>query len=153
MKGFIQEILRKRLLEVKDEWFKAYHGRYIFNVRKLYELIENKRIPFTIKTYSPFILKQYSHPEFSETNPEKLEKLRNQIDFEKPLGLVVKFQDPESKEIEWILVDGNHRVRIAAESGMQGKLYVIDDIEAVNRVMKVNTQVPHEFLQVDENKK
>ena len=148
-KVLIKKLLRENLLEIKDEWFKAYHGRYIFNVKQLYQLIASKKIPYSVKTYSPFILKQYSHPDFSETNPEKLEKLRNQIDYDKPLGLVVKFQDPESKETEYILVDGNHRVRIAAENNMNGKLYVIDDPQIVNKVMKVNKKIPHELFHID----
>jgi len=149
MKKFIKESLRNKLLEIKDEYFTAYHGRYHFDVKRLYELIESNQIKYEIKEFKPFLLKFFSHPEFSYADPKKLEKLKNQIDYTKPLGLLVNFENPETHETEFILVDGNHRVRIAGEADMKGLLYVINDPNDVKKALKFNKEVPHEFFQDD----
>jgi len=150
IKNFIRENLRDKLNEIKDEWLKAYNGRYLFDVKKAYTLIENKQIEFTIKKFASFMLKQFSHPEFSQTNVEKVAKLKKTIDYTKPLGLLVKFKNPDTNISEWILIDGNHRVRAAAENDMDGLLYVISNPDEVAQFLEFNKDVPHELFADDE---
>ena len=130
------------------ETFSGYNGRYIFNVDKAYTLVDLKQINPIVKKYSPFFLNQYSREEFSFVDPDKMGKLRGNLDYAKPLGLLVKFKNPEDSESsgEWLLIDGNHRVRVAAEEGKSGDLIVIENPKDVDKFMKVNKKIPHEMF-------
>jgi hypothetical protein len=146
MKSFIREKLRNAIFENRQELFSAYHGRYRFDIDKAYSLINSNQIKYEIKRYKPFILKQLSNPNFSVTNPKYLEKIKNSLDLTKPLGIIAWFMNPETKEVEMILIDGNHRVRVAAEANVDGLLYVIRDPKDVNKFMKTNVNVSHELF-------
>ena len=141
------------LTEVKDqspedEIFSAYHGRYLFDVTKAYSLIKRKGVKSAEKTFNPVMLRQFSHPEFSAADPNKVAALK--IDYTKPIGILVKFTDPESKQTEWILIDGNHRVRKATEEGQEAKLYVIADPQDSEKFMKVDTSKAHKLFYDDD---
>ena len=131
-----------------QEIFSAYNGRYLFNVTDAYRMIDSRKINATIKKYSSNFLNQFSHQEFSQVDPNKIKKLKDKIDYEKPLGLLVKFKNPEvsNHQGEWILIDGNHRVRIAAESGNSGKLWVIENPNETEKFMSTDTGIPHELF-------
>ena len=133
----------------KNEVFSAYHGRYVFDVTKAYDYIRNGKVKSKIQTIDPDRLHFFSHPEFSYTSPEKVSKLK--IDYEKPLGILVKFEDPESKKTEWILIDGNHRVRKAAEEKQSAKIYVISDPKDTEKFMRVDPSKPHKLFPDEED--
>jgi hypothetical protein len=134
--------------EISDEIFSGYNGRYKFNVSKAYEMIENKSIKSSIHEFKRNLLYMFSHPEFSYVDTEKIKRLKDNIDYDKPLGLLVKFKNPydEDHDPEWILIDGNHRTRIAAEANKDGKLIVISDPEDVKKFMKIDNNIPHELF-------
>lgn len=131
----------------EDEIFSAYHGRYTFNVTKAYNLINNKEVKSEIKPYSPSMMKYMSHPEFSAADPEKVAGM--EIDYSRPLGIYAKFTNPETGESEWLLIDGNHRVRKASQGKENGLIYVIQDPKDTAKFMKVNKTLPHQLFPDD----
>lgn len=132
----------------ENEIFSAYNNRYFFDITKAYELISKGKVKSVEKEFDPVMLNQFSHPEFSAANPEKVAAM--EIDYSKPLGILVKFQDPESEKTEWILIDGNHRVRKAAQEKQPAKLFVISNPEDVKKFMKVDPSKPHKLFPDDE---
>lgn len=150
MKDLIKALLRENLYEVEmtpeNEIFSAYNGRYLFNVDKAYSLIKKKGVKSEIKIYSPTFLKHFSHPEFSAVDKTKLDKLKSSLDIKKPLGILVNFMNPDDGKTEWILIDGNHRVRAAAENNVNGALYIIQDPNDVDKFMQTNTAKPHQLF-------
>lgn len=156
MKLIIREMLRERLLGAKiapeNEIFSAYNGRYLFDVSKAYKLIETSGVSVEIKKFGPILLKQFSHPEFSAVDNSKINSLKNKIDYNRPLGILVNFRNPDTKQTEWILIDGNHRVRIAGDAGENALLYVIKNPDDVNSFMRFNKKMKHELFPVDENR-
>jgi hypothetical protein len=154
MKDLIKKLLRENLFDKigitpEKEVFSAYNGRYIFNVDLAYELINNKQVHFDIKKYSVYALKQYSHPEFSYVDPKKLNKLKKSLNYDNPLGILVRFLNPDDNQPEWVLIDGNHRVRAAAENNTPALLYVITKPEDVEKFMVVDNSIPHELFPDD----
>jgi len=130
------------------EIFSGYNGRYLFDIDKAYSLINSGDIQSIRKTYPPYLLNQYSREDFSFVDPLKMQKLKGEMDYSRPLGLLVKFKNPETPEDggEWILIDGNHRVRTAAEDGKPGDLIVVPNPSDVDRFMTVDTDIPHELF-------
>lgn len=149
----IKTLLREKLNERAGEIFSAYHGRYKFDVTKLYQLIKTNKVKYVIKKYPPNILKFLSHQEFSYVDQNKLGNIRKEMDYTKPIGLMVNFMNPETEETEWILIDGNHRVRIAAEDNQPALLYAISDPKDVAKVMKTDQKIPHELFAIYERLK
>lgn len=134
---------------IENEIFSAYNGRYIFNVTKAYDYIKKGKVKYTVEKISSNRLHFFSHPEFSYTDPNKVKKLT--IDYEKPIGVLVKFKNPESEKTEWMLIDGNHRARKASQEDAEAKLYVISDPQEVEKFMKVDTSKPHSLFVDDED--
>lgn len=133
---------------LKDEIFSAYNGRYLFNVSKAYKLINSGGVKSRIEEYPNYYLRRYSDENLSMVDPNKISKIRSEMRYEDPIGLLVKFKNPEDLESngEWILIDGNHRVRIAGDDGMNGKLTVINDPDDVKKFMSFNPNIPHELF-------
>lgn len=149
----IYEVLQKDELDeakinAENEIFSAYNGRYLFDVTKAYKLIQTGGVKSSIKPFQPHMMYQLSHPEFNVAEPKKVAALK--IDYEKPIGIVVKFENPESKKTEWILIDGNHRTRKATEEDKEAKFYVIADPKDVNKFMQVDTSKAHELFPDDD---
>lgn len=140
LSGALEEVK----INPENEVFAAYHGRYIFNVTEAYELIASKEIDSTIKEFNPVLLHQFSHPEFSQADPEKVKSLK--IDYSKPIGVLVKFTNPESEKTEWILIDGNHRVRKAAQEKKPAKLYVVSNPKDTDKFMQTDTTKVHKLF-------
>jgi len=105
-------------IKPENEIFSAYNGRYLFDVTKAYQMIQSGKVKSVTKPFKPYMMKQLSHPEFSVAEPTKVAAMK--IDYSKPIGIVVKFEDPESNKTEWILIDGNHRTRKASEGEQDG---------------------------------
>lgn len=135
-------------LTPEDETFSAYHGRYLFDVTRAYDLIRSGQVKSIEKTFNPTMLRQFSHPEFSAADPKKVAALK--MDYEKPVGILVKFKDPESEQTEWMLIDGNHRVRKASEEDQEAKLYVVNNPEEVEKFMKVDPTKTHKLFPDDD---
>ncbi len=57
---------------------------------------------------------------------------------------------PESKQTEWILIDGNHRVRRATEDNQNAKLYVVANPKEVSKFMITDTNKPHKLFPDDD---
>lgn len=147
-KYLIRNLLSERLQEIahKDEILRHYGGRYMFDVTKAYNLIDAKGINVEVKPFNPALLKQFSHPIFSTVDDKKLGRLKKTIDYQRPLGILVNFRDPESRKTEWVLIDGNHRVRVAGEADKNGLLYVIKNPDDVAKFMQVDTAKSHNLF-------
>lgn len=150
MKTFIKNILRENLgggsFSPENELFSAYNGRYVFDVDKAYSLIKSGGVKSQLKSYNQTFLKQFSHPEFSAVDNTKLDRLKTSLDLKKPLGILVNFMNPDDGKTEWILIDGNHRVRVAGENNSNGLLYVIQDPQDVNKFMKTDSTKSHQLF-------
>jgi hypothetical protein len=145
------DFIKESIDSFENEIFSAYNGRYLFDVTKAYQFAKDNPDKARIETYPSFYLSQYSHPDFSLVDPKKISKIRKEMDYDKPLGLLVRFKNPEDPrtEGEWVLIDGNHRTRIAVEENMPGKLMVIKDPNDVETFMKFDPEIPHELFPED----
>ena len=65
------------------------------------------------------------------------------------MGILVRFLNPDNNQPEWVLIDGNHRVRAAAENNTPALLYEITDPEDVEKIMVVDDSIPHELFPDD----
>ena len=88
-----------------------------------------------------------SHPEFQATDPGKVKKL--EIDYEKPIGLIVNVQDPENGKKEYILIDGNHRTRKAVKEKHDAKYIVVSNPDDVNKFMEFDKSKSHNLFPDD----
>jgi hypothetical protein len=136
--------IKEEVNNIENEIFSAYNGRYLFNVDKAYDLIKSGKVQTTIKSYSPEVMHFLSHPEFSASDKKKYSKF--EIDYNKPIGIVVNFENPETGKTEWILIDGNNRTRKAVEDGKSAKYYVIQNIEDTKKFMSVDVEKPHNLF-------
>lgn len=143
-----KDSLQENKFNIENEIFSAYNGRYLFDVSKAYNLIQSGKVKSVIKTYDPGRMHFLSHPEFSATSPEKVKAL--EIDYEKPIGLIVNFEDPETGKTEYILIDGNHRTRKAVEDDHDAKFYIIQDPKDVKKFMKTDTSKAHKLFPADD---
>ncbi len=137
------------IIKPENEIFSAYNGRYLFDVTEAYRLIQSGEIKNIIKSYTPTIMYQLSHPEFSVAEPGKVASMK--INYDEPIGIIVNFKDPETEKTEWILIDGNHRTRKATEENKDAKFYVISDPNDVDKFMETNVEQPHKLFIDDED--
>jgi hypothetical protein len=137
------------IMKPENEIFSAYNGRYLFDVTEAYRLIQSGEVKSMIKSQNPTMMYQLSHPEFNVAEPSKVASLK--IDYNKPIGIIIKFRDPETKKTEWILIDGNHRTRKATEENKDAKFYVISDPDDVDKFMETNVEQPHKLFIDDED--
>ena len=141
--------IHEAAIKPENEIFSAYHGRYLFDVTRAYQMIQSGKVKSSIKPFKPYMMRQLSHPEFSVAEPEKVAAMK--IDYKKPIGIVVKFEDPESNKTEWILIDGNHRTRKATEEVRDGLFYVVSDPKDVKKFMKVDVSKAHRLFHDDDD--
>lgn len=132
----------------KPEVFSAYHGRYKFDVTKAYSMIQSGKVKAVEQLVEPQIMGQWSHSSFSLVDPKKLKSI--ELDYSRPLGLAVKFQDPESGKSEWILIDGNHRVRKASKGKKKGLILMVSNPDDVTKFMTTDVSKPHKLFQDDD---
>jgi len=147
---FIYEALDpKKNYPIEDETFSAFHGRYIFDVSKAYDLINKGEVKTKIETREPGTMHFMAHPEFSKTDPAKYKKLK--LDYDKPLGLNVNLYDPYLKETLWILIDGNHRTRKAVDEKHNGKYILVPNVEDTAKFLTINSDIPKKLSIDDED--
>jgi hypothetical protein len=138
-----------KLIDIlKEEIFKAYHGRYIFDVDKAYDLIKSNNIKFKIYKLNPSKI-HLTSPTLTNVDPEKIKNIK--IDYSKPIGLVVAFKNPETDLNELLLIDGNHRTTKAMEEGKEALYYIIDNPKEVKKIMKFNKKIPHKLFLDDDD--
>jgi len=149
--GLMNDLIYESKLpkNIENEVFSAYRGRYIFDVTKAYDYIRTGKVKSEIKTFGPIYLDSFAHPDFSFTDPKKVASMK--LDYEKPLGILVKFENPETKKTEFILIDGNHRVRKAADENKSAKVYVISDPKDTKKFMRVDPSKPHKLFPDEED--
>jgi hypothetical protein len=133
----------------EDEIFSAYHGRYVFNVSKAYDLIKKGKIKTVIQKRDYPIMHHMAHPEFSQADPEKYKKMV--LDYEQPLGLLVNYYDPEENKTEWMLIDGNHRTRKAVDEKHWGKYILVPNVEDTAKFLTINSDKPRKLFLDDED--
>jgi cytidyltransferase-like protein len=133
----------------EDEIFSAYHGRYVFNVSKAYDLIKKGKIKTVIQKRDYTIMHHMAHPEFSQADPEKYKKMV--LDYDQPLGLLVNYYDPEENETEWLLIDGNHRTRKAVDEKHWGKYILVPNVEDTAKFLTINNNKPRKLFLDDED--
>jgi hypothetical protein len=133
---------------IKEELFRAYHGRYRFDVDKAYKMIDNGNIDYKITQLDPNKLK-LTDPAFTSIDNKHADEIK--IDYSKPIGLVVKFENPETKETESLLIDGNHRTTKAMKENRPALYYVLDNPEDAKKFMTFDSSVPHKLFLDDED--
>jgi hypothetical protein len=141
--------LAESKVDIENEIFSAYNGRYIFDITKAYDLIESGKIKAIKKTYKPDIMHFLSHPEFSATDSQKLKTM--EVDYDRPIGLIVNFENPETSKTEYLLVDGNHRTRKAVEEGKPAIFLVVQDPKDTEKFMTTDTSKAHQLFPQDDD--
>lgn len=142
--GNDEEVVAEGEVDMENEIFSAYNGRYLFDVSKAYDMIKLGKIRDQIKTYKPDIMHFLSHPEFSAADKAKYKDIK--VDYDKPIGLIVNFENPETGKTEWMLIDGNHRTRKAVEDKHDAKYHVISNPDDVEKFMKVDPKKAHQLF-------
>jgi hypothetical protein len=127
---------------MRHELFRAYHGRYTFDVDKAYDLIKNKKIKFEeVKLNSriaqSLIFFTDVHDEHIGTRDANSEELD---------GLMVKFGDSEYGD-DTMIIDGNHRInaKIRASKPFVKLLYIKDPNDA-KKFLTINKKIPKELF-------
>ena len=133
----------------RDELFQTYQGRYMFDITKAYELIKQGKLDYKIKEYKISHLAHFAHEHFVTIDREHLKI--SKLDIDNPIGLLVKIKDPETKEEEWILIDGNHRITKAKEEHHEkGKVYQIDDPNETAKFVNFDLKIPKKYYVDDD---
>lgn len=123
---------------IKDETFSVYHGRYLFDVTKAHEMIRDGELKYRIREYPIEHLKLLQKSFLTLTHSKKVKSL--QMDYDKPLAIVVCAYDPELKTREWFMIDGNHRVARAYRDGVKKcKVWEVTDPNETAKFFTVDT--------------
>ncbi len=132
----------------RHEFFQTYLGRYMFDITLAYKLINAKKIAFKVKEYSIDHLVHFAHEHFVSIDKDHLKV--SHLNIEKPIGILVKVRDPETREDEWHLIDGNHRVTKAAQEHFKtAKVYQIDNVEETAKIVKFDLTIPKKLYSDD----
>jgi len=127
---------------MRHELFKAYHGRYTFDVDKAYDLIENKRVKVEEVKLNSRIAQSLIF--FTGIHDEHV-RTRNS-DSDGIDGLMVKFSDPEHGD-DTMIIDGNHRInaKIRASKPFVKLLYIKDPNDA-KKFLTINKKIAKELF-------
>jgi hypothetical protein len=132
---------------MRRELFKAFHGRYTFDVDKAYELIDKNKIRYEEVKLNSRIAQSLIF--FTGVHSDHLSTKNTESDAID--GLMVKFFDPEHGE-DTLIIDGNHRInaKIAAGKPFVKLIYVRDPNET-KKFLKIDKKIPKKlFLDDDE---
>ena len=143
----LKESLNKNI-NIENEIFSAYNGRYIFDVSKAYDMVKSNIVKNQIKKYTPNMMHFLSHPVFQYSDPKKVKGL--EIDYDRPIGLIVNVKDPENGKTEWMLIDGNHRTRKAISDNKDANYIVIPNPEDVEKFMTFDKTKSHNLFPDDD---
>lgn len=123
---------------MRHEVFKAYHGRYTFDVDKAYDLIKNKRVKteevkLNSRIAQSLVFFTSVHDEYVGSRATDNEELD---------GLMVKFKDPEHGD-DTLIIDGNHRInaKIRAAKPFVNLLYIKDPNDA-KKFLTIDKKLP-----------
>lgn len=141
--------LNEAKVDMENEVFSAYNGRYLFDVSEAYRMIDSGEVKAIEKEYKPDMMHFLSHPEFSAADQKKIDAL--EIDYKRPIGLIVNFKNPESGKTEYILIDGNHRTRKAVQEKKNGIFLVVQDPADTDKFMEVDTKKVHQLFPDDDD--
>jgi hypothetical protein len=127
---------------MRHELFKAYHGRYTFDVDKAYDLIGNKRVKVEEVKLNSRIAQSLIF--FTGIHDEHV-GTRNS-DSDGIDGLMVKFSDPEHGD-DTMIIDGNHRInaKIRASKPFVKLLYIKDPNDA-KKFLTINKKIAKELF-------
>jgi hypothetical protein len=131
---------------MRHEIFKAYYGRYEFDVNKAYELIKSgkikaEEIKLNSRIAQSLIFFTGVHGEHVGTRDTESEGID---------GLMVKFSDPEHPD-DTMIIDGNHRIsaKIKASKPFVKVLYVKDPNDT-KKFLKIDKNIPKELFPDDD---
>jgi hypothetical protein len=127
---------------MRSELFKAYHGRYTFDVDKAYDLIGSKRVKVEEVKLNSRIAQSLIF--FTGIHDEHV-GTRNS-DSDGIDGLMVKFSDPEHGD-DTMIIDGNHRInaKIRASKPFVKLLYIKDPNDA-KKFLTINKKIAKELF-------
>jgi hypothetical protein len=132
---------------MRHELFRAYHGRYTFDVDKAYDLIEKGKINYEEAKLNSRIAQSLIfftgvHADHVGTKDAENEGID---------GLMVKFSDPDHGE-DTMIIDGNHRISAKIKAGKPFvKVIYIKDPNEAKKFLKIDKKIPKKlFLDDDE---
>jgi hypothetical protein len=127
---------------MRHELFRAYHGRYTFDVDKAYDLIKSKKIKADETKLNSRIAQSLIF--FTDIHDEHVGT--RDADSEDIDGLMVKFSDPEYGD-DTMIIDGNHRIsaKIRASKPYVKLLYIKDPNDA-KKFLKIDKKYPKELF-------
>jgi len=127
---------------MRHELFRAYHGRYTFDVDKAYDLIKSKKIKAEETKLNSRIAQSLIF--FTDIHDEHVGT--RDADSEGIDGLMVRFSDPEYGD-DTMIIDGNHRIsaKIKASKPYVKLLYIKDPNDA-KKFLKIDKKYPKELF-------
>lgn len=127
---------------MRRELFKAYYGRYTFDVDKAYDLINSgkiktEEIKLNSRIAQSLIFFTGVHDEHIGTKDAASEDID---------GLMVKFSDPDHRD-DAMIIDGNHRInaKIRASKPYVKLLYVKDPSDT-KKFLTIDRKKPKELF-------
>ena len=127
---------------MRHELFKAYYGRYTFDVDKAYELIKSgkvkvEEIKLNSRIAQSLIFFTGVHDEHVGTRD---------ADSEGVDGLMVKYGDPEHPD-DTMIIDGNHRISAKIKASKPFvKLLYIKDPNDTKKFLTIDKKIPKELF-------
>lgn len=127
---------------MRHELFKAYYGRYTFDVDKAYELIKSgkvkvEEIKLNSRIAQSLIFFTGVHDEHVGTRD---------ADSEGVDGLMVKYGDPEHLD-DTMIIDGNHRISAKIKASKPFvKLLYIKDPNDTKKFLTIDKKIPKELF-------
>lgn len=132
---------------MRRELFKAYHGRYTFDVDKAYDLIKQDKIKYEEVKLNSRIAQSLIF--FTGVHSDHLST--KDVESEEADGLMVKFSDPDHGE-DTMIIDGNHRINAKIRAAKPFvKLIYVKNPNDVKKFLTIDKKIPKKlFLDDDE---
>jgi hypothetical protein len=127
---------------MRREFFKAYYGRYTFDVDKAYDLINQGRIKADVIDLNSRIAQSLIF--FTGVHDEHVgtkDAASGDID-----GLMVKFSDPDHPD-DTMIIDGNHRINSKIRASRPTvKLLYIKNPSDTKKFLTIDRKKPKELF-------
>jgi hypothetical protein len=127
---------------MRRELFKAYYGRYTFDVDKAYDLIKQGRIKADVIDLNSRIAQSLIF--FTGVHDEHVgtkDAASGDID-----GLMVKFSDPDHPD-DTMIIDGNHRINAKIRASRPTvKLLYIKNPSDTKKFLTIDRKKPKELF-------
>ena len=132
---------------MRHELFKAYHGRYTFDVDKAYDLIEKGRVDYEEAKLNSRIAQSLIF--FTGVHSDHVSS--KDAESEGIDGLMVKFSDPDHPD-DTLIIDGNHRISAKIKAGKPFvKVLYIKNPNDTKKFLTIDRKIPKKLFLDDDD--